>query len=73
MIKLITSSPILAHFDPTEPVFLKTDWSAEGMACIPTKPDDDEESEKPENNIVTTGEYDFDLDKNGESLQPVSS
>ena len=27
----ITSSPVLARFDPEKPTFLKTDWSAEGI------------------------------------------
>ena len=27
----ITSSPVLARYDPSKPTFLKSDWSAEGM------------------------------------------
>ena len=27
----ITSSPVLARYNPSEPTFLKTDWSAKGM------------------------------------------
>ena len=30
----ITSLPILARYDPVKPIFLKTDWSAEGMGWI---------------------------------------
>ena len=27
----ITSSPVLARFDPSKPTFLKTDWCSAGM------------------------------------------
>ena len=43
MKKCITLLPILERFDPTEPVFLKIDWSAEGMAWILMNPGDDKE------------------------------
>ena len=42
----ITSSPILARFDPLKPTFLKIDWSAEGMGWILIHPVDDVESTK---------------------------
>ena len=42
MKKCITSSPILARFDPTKPVFLKTDRSAEGLDLILMQASDDE-------------------------------
>ena len=63
MKKCITYSPILARFDPTKPVFLKTDWIAEGMALILMHPDDDKESNKAAKNLVATSECNFDLEK----------
>ena len=72
MKKCIKSSPILARFDPTKPVFLKTDWSAEVMTWTLMQPADDKESNKAANNLVPAGECDFDLEKNVARLQPVS-
>ena len=53
----INYSPVLSHFDQDKPIFLKTDWSAEGMGWILMQPSDDEEFQKfpyiskiPENN-----------------------
>ena len=40
----ITSSPILARFDPTKLTFLKTDWSSEGMNWILMQPSEDADS-----------------------------
>ena len=60
--KCITSSPILARFDPKKPVFLKTDWSAEVMTWTLMQPADDEESNKTAKKLVTTGEWNFDLE-----------
>ena len=42
----ITSSPVLARFDPLTPIFLKTDWIAEGMRWILMQPANDIESTK---------------------------
>ncbi len=42
----ITSGPILARYDSEKPTFLKTDWSADGMAWILMQPADDEESKR---------------------------
>ena len=63
MKKCITSSPSLERFDPTKPVFLKTDWIAEGMALILMHPYDDKESNKTAKNLVATSECNFDLEK----------
>ena len=30
----ITSSPVLARYDTTRPIYIKTDWSSEGMEWI---------------------------------------
>ena len=68
----IISLPILARFDPTKPLFLKIDWSAEGMAWVLMHPANDEESNQAANKIVETGEFDFGLEKNVARLQPVS-
>ena len=37
----VTSSLVLACYDPIKPTFLKTDWSAEGMDWILMQPADD--------------------------------
>ena len=40
----ITSSPVLARYDPSKPTFLKSDWSAEGMGYILMQPENDRAS-----------------------------
>ena len=40
--KCITSLPIMARFDPTKPVFIKTYWSEEGMDWILMQTADEE-------------------------------
>ena len=57
----ITSSPVLARFDPEMPTFLKTDWSAEGMGWILMQPANDVESEKAAKIVLKSGECLFDL------------
>ena len=42
----ITSYPVLSCFEPEKPIFLKTDWSAEGMGWILMYTNDDEEYPK---------------------------
>ena len=61
--KCITSSPIMECFYPSEPLFLKTYWSTEGMAWILIQPTDGKESNKSANKIIATGECNFDLEK----------
>jgi hypothetical protein len=68
----ITSSPVLARFDPNKPTFLKTDWSAEGMGWILMQPADDEESVRATKLLKKTGECLFDLSKNGARLRPIA-
>ena len=41
--KCISSSPVLARFEPSEITFLKTDWSSKGMGWILMQPTDDKE------------------------------
>jgi len=67
----ITSSPVLARFDPEKPTFPKTDWSAEGMGWILMQPADDDESTKAMQILKRTGEYQFDLSTNGARLKPI--
>ena len=64
---MITSS----RFDPSKPVFLKTDWSAAGMAWILMQPDDSSESCAAMQLLKETGENNFDFSKDGPRLIPV--
>jgi len=66
----ITSSPVLARYDPSKPTFLKTDWSAEGMGWIMMQPADDAESTAATTLLLKTGECKFDLTKGGARLRP---
>ena len=68
---LITSSPILARYDPSKPTFLKTDWSAEGMGWILMQPAQDEASLAATKLLIETGEVTFDIAKTGAQLRPV--
>lgn len=68
----ITSGPILARYNPEKPTFLKTDWSADGMAWILMQPADDEESQRATKLLLETGECIFDLCKNGARLRPIA-
>ncbi len=69
---ILTSSPILARFDKDKPCFLKTDWSALGMAYILMQPDDSEESKQALKKLQDTGVCDFDLTLEGARLRPVA-
>ena len=51
----LTSSPVLARFDPENPTFLETDWSAEGMDWILMQPVDDVESVRATKELLDTG------------------
>ena len=68
----ITSSPVCARFDPYKPIFLKTDWSAEGMGYILMQPDESEESRAAMKLFKETGDCVFDLTKSGPRLKPVT-
>lgn len=70
--RCVTSSPVLARYDPNKPTFLKTDWSAEGMGWILMQPADDEESQEAIKILLETGECLFDLSPNGPRLRPVA-
>ena len=70
--KNITSSLVLARFNPLKLTFLKTNWSREDMDWILTQPTDDEESIRAATILRKTGKYLFDLTKNGARLKPVA-
>ena len=70
--KSITSSLVLSHYDPDKPTFLKTDWSADGMAWILIQPAKCDKSAEAAEHLDSTGERLFDMDLNGARLKPVS-
>ena len=67
----ITSSPVLSRFDPSKPIFLKTDWSARGMSWILMQPADDDASVKATATLKKTGDFLFDLDMEGPRLKHI--
>jgi len=67
----ITSSPVLARFDPDKPTFLKTDWSAKDMGWILMQPADDKESQLATKLFKYTGECKFVLSMNVAQLKPI--
>ena len=67
----ITSSPVLVRYDPDQPLFLKTDWSSDGMGWILLQPAGDKESQQAAKTLLQNGECLFDLTKSGARLQPV--
>ncbi len=69
---MVTSSPVLARYDPTKPMFLKTDWSALGMAFILMQPASDEKSLAALKVLEETGVCEFDLSMTGARLQPLA-
>ena len=68
---MITSSPLLARFNPAKPVFLKTDWSASGMAWILMQPDDSPQSLAATKLLADEGINKFDTKLDGPRLIPV--
>ena len=64
----ITSSPVLARCDPGKPIFLKTDWSSEGMGYILIQPGNDKEFAETTTLLLKTGERIFDNTKSGARL-----
>jgi len=68
---MITSSPLLARFNPAKPVFLKTDWSALGMAWILMQPDDSPQSVAATKLLANEGINKFDEKLDGPRLIPV--
>ena len=68
----ITSSPVLAWFNPSKITFLKTDWSSEGMGWVLMQPDNDDVSTKAATNLKSSGICEFDLAFNGAQLKSVA-
>ena len=69
----LTSAPVLARFDSSKPVFLKTDWSAIGMSFILMQPENGTASRKATDTLLSTGQCLFDLKMAGPRLQPFAS
>ena len=67
----ITSSPCLARFDRHKPVFLKTDYSALGMALALMQPDDSDESKAAMLSLHENQDCDFDTTLKGARLRPI--
>jgi hypothetical protein len=67
----ILSDPCLARFDKRLPVFLKTDWSKDGMSYILMQPADDEASATALQLLCDRGENTFDELMTGAQLWPV--
>ena len=68
----ITSAPVLARIDTTRPVFLKTDWSSEGMDWILMQPANENESQAASKKLLASVECLFDLSKHGARLKPIT-
>ena len=69
--RMITSLPLLARFNPAKPGFLKTDWSASGMAWILMQPDDSEKSKAATELSTTKGVNQFDASMDRPRLIPI--
>jgi hypothetical protein len=69
---MVTSSPVLARYNPKLPTFLKTDWSALGMGWILMQPDDSKESLSALETLNSTGEVLFDVTMDGPRLRPIA-
>ena len=67
----ITSSPCLARYDSSKPVFLKTDWSKFGMGFILMQPEATPLANKACTKLLRTGVCDFDTVLQGPRLRPV--
>jgi hypothetical protein len=71
MKEALTSSPVLARFDSSTPVFLKTYWSASDMGFILMQPDCSEESLAAIAKLVAGEDNEFDASMTGARLGPV--
>ena len=67
----ITSSPVLAWYELNKPIFLKTDWSDEGMGYILIQSSSDPKSIATTKLLRKTEECVFDTTKSGARLQPI--
>ena len=64
---------ILARFDSTKPLILKTDWSSLGFSFILMQPANDEHSRRASEKLVKTGTCNFDTKLDGPRLQAICS
>ena len=71
--KDLTSEPLLARYDSTKPIFLKTDWSSLGMSFVLMQPGNDKVSDSATKKLLNEGVCDFDVSTNGPRLRPISS
>jgi hypothetical protein len=71
MKEALTSSPVMARFDSSKPVFLKTDWSASGMGFIRMQPDVSKESLAVIAKLAEGEDNEFDTAMTGAWLRPV--
>ena len=69
----LTSEPLLARYDSTKPLFLKTDWSSLGLSFILMQPSNDEASKAATDLLLRSGECTFDVTMDGPRLQPIAS
>ena len=69
----LTTEPVLARYDSSKPIFLKTDWSALGMSFILTQPGNDKASVKATRKLLDAGICDFDLHPSAPRLRAISS
>ena len=67
----VTSDPCLARFDESLPIFLKTDWSNQGMSFILMQPADDAASKEALRILEEGGENLFDRIMSGARLRPI--
>ena len=67
----IVSSPLLLRCDSSKPVFLKTDWSANGMGYILMQPDNCSKSIRVLAILEETGDCIVELSLEGPRLHPV--
>ena len=68
----MTSSPVLAQYDSTNPTFLKTDWIAFGMTWILLQPADDEDCVSVMDKLKKESICLFDLSLAGPRLRPIA-
>ena len=71
--KDLTTEPVLARYDSTKPIFLKTDWSSLGMSFILMQPGNDKKSDEASKSLLENGTCNFDVSHDGPRLRPISS
>ena len=65
----LTSQPVLARFDSTKLIILKTDWSCLGFSFILMQPANDEESRIASQKLISTGVCDFVIKLSGSGMR----